>query len=62
MDMIQFRRVHLGALVVILIAVTVTVFVRGVDARGASLIAMVAVIVVFRWWQLRRAQRPPNAG
>jgi hypothetical protein len=61
MDMLQFRRLHLGALVLVLVVVTVTVFVRGVDVRGLSLMGMVAVIVAFRWWQLRRMQRPPDA-
>jgi hypothetical protein len=61
MDMLQFRRLHLGALVVVLVVVTVTVLVRGVTAQGLSLIGMIAVIVAFRWWQLRRAQRPPDA-
>lgn len=54
MDMQQFRRFHLGALLVVLAIVTVVVFLRGFDARGASLIGMIAVIVAFRWWQLRR--------
>ena len=59
--MLQFRRLHLGLLVVVLMVVVATVLMRGVDAQGLALIAMIAVIVAFRWWQLRRAQRPPNA-
>lgn len=61
MDMLQYRRLHLGALVVVLVVVVITVVARGVDTRGISLIGMVALIVAFRWWQLRRAQRPPGA-
>jgi hypothetical protein len=61
MDMTRFRQLHLGALVVVLVVVSTIVVLRGVDARGLSLIGMIAVIVAFRGWQLWRSQRPPTA-
>jgi len=59
-DLERFRRLHLGMLVVLLAGAIVLVTVRGFDARGMALIGMIALIVAFRWWQLRRAQRPPE--
>ena len=57
MDMLQFRRLHLGVLVIVLVVVSGVVISRGVNARGLSLIALIAVIVAFRWWQLHRTLR-----
>lgn len=59
-DLERFRRLHLGILVVILAGAIGLVAVRGFDARGMALIGMIATIVAFRWWQLRRSQRPPE--
>lgn len=51
-----FRKAHLALLVVVLVAVVVLVLLRGVDARGALLIAVTAGLVLLRWWQFRRSR------
>lgn len=54
--MYRLRRIHLAMLVVVLVVAVVLVAVRGVNARGIGLITVVAILVAFRWWQLRTMQ------
>lgn len=59
-DLDRIRRLHLRMLIAILVGAIVLVTFRGFDTRGMALIGMIATIVAFRWWQLRRSQRPPE--
>ena len=52
----RLRRIHLGMLVVVLIAACVLVLLRGVNERGLALIGVIAALVAFRWWQLARSR------
>lgn len=56
-SMYRLRRIHLGMLVVVLVAAVVLVAVRGVNARGVGLVGVILILVAFRWWQLRRMSR-----
>lgn len=53
----QIRKYRLVVLVVVLVAVTTLVLVRGVNEQGILLIAIAAALTGFRAWQYR-AMRP----
>lgn len=47
----QIRKYRLVVLVVVLVAVTTLVLVRGVDGRGMMLIGVAAALTALRAWQ-----------
>ncbi len=53
----RIRKYRLVVLIVVLVAVTTLVLVRGVDQQGMVLIGVAAVLTGFRAWQYRVGRR-----